>query len=53
LLPIGFFLFLSVIARRDLQAAYETRTGVAAIGFGLALQGAAYVWIRHLLRVEP
>jgi tight adherence protein B len=53
LLPIGFFLFLSAIARRDLEAAYETPTGVAAIGFGLALQGAAYVWIRHLLRVEP
>jgi tight adherence protein B len=53
LLPIGFFLFLSVIARRDLEAAYETPTGVAAIGFGLALQGAAYVWIRHLLRIEP
>ncbi|HKN80834.1 MAG TPA: type II secretion system F family protein [Actinomycetota bacterium] len=53
LLPIGFFLFLSVIARRDLEAAYETPTGVAAIGFGFALQGAAYVWIRHLLRVEP
>jgi tight adherence protein B len=53
LLPIGFFLFLSVIARRDLQAAYETPTGVAAIAFGFALQGAAYVWIRHLLRVEP
>jgi tight adherence protein B len=53
LLPIGFFLFLSVIARRDLEAAYETPTGVAAIGFGLLLQGAAYVWIRHLLRVEP
>ena len=53
LLPIGFFLFLSVIARRDLEAAYETPTGVIAIAFGLALQGAAYVWIRHLLRVEP
>jgi tight adherence protein B len=53
LLPIGFFLFLSVIARPDLEAAYETPTGVAAIGFGLALQAAAYVWIRHLLRVEP
>jgi tight adherence protein B len=53
LLPIGFFLFLSVIARRDLEAAYQTPTGVAAIGFGFALQGAAYVWIRHLLRVEP
>jgi tight adherence protein B len=53
LLPIGFFLFLSVIARRDLEAAYQTPTGVAAIGLGFALQGAAYMWIRHLLRVEP
>ena len=53
LLPIGFFLFLSVIARRDLEAAYERPTGVVAIVFGFALQGAAYVWIRHLLRVEP
>ena len=52
LLPIGFFLFLSVIARRDLEAAYETPTGVAAIAIGFALQGAAYVWIRHLLQVE-
>jgi tight adherence protein B len=53
LLPIGFFLFLSVIARRDLEAAYETPAGVAAISVGFALQGAAYVWIRHLLRVDP
>jgi tight adherence protein B len=53
LLPIGFFLFLSVIARQDLEAAYETPAGIAAIGFGLALQGAAYVWIQHLLRIEP
>jgi tight adherence protein B len=53
LLPIGFFLFLSVIARRDLEVAYETPTGVAAIAVGFGLQAAAYVWIRHLLRVEP
>lgn len=53
LLPIGFFLFLSVIARRDLEAAYETPAGVAAIGLGFALQAAAYVWIRQLLKVEP
>jgi tight adherence protein B len=53
LLPIGFFLFLSAIARRDLEVAYETPTGVAAIAVGFGLQGAAYVWIRHLLRVEP
>ena len=52
LLPIGFFLFLSVVAREDLEAAYETPAGVAAVGLGLALQGAAYLWIRSLLRVE-
>ena len=53
LLPIGFFLFLSVVAREDLEAAYETPAGVAAIGLGFALQGAAYLWIRGLLRIEP
>ena len=53
LLPIGFFLFLSVVARDDLEAAYQTRAGVAAIGVGFALQGAAYLWIRSLLRIEP
>ena len=53
LLPIGFFLFLSVVARDDLEAAYETPAGVAAIGLGFALQGVAYLWIRGLLRVEP
>ena len=53
LLPIGFFLFLSVVARTDLEAAYETPAGVAAIGLGFGLQAAAYVWIRRLLRVEP
>ena len=53
LLPIGFFLFLSIVARRDLQAAYEMPAGIAAIGLGFGLQVAAFVWIRHLLRVEP
>ena len=52
LLPIGFFLFLSVVAREDLEAAYETPAGVGAIGLGLFLQGVAYLWIRSLLRVE-
>jgi tight adherence protein B len=53
LLPIGFFLFLSVVARDDLEAAYDTPAGLAAIGVGFMLQGAAYLWIRGLLRVEP
>lgn len=52
LLPLGFFLFLSVVARRDVESAYHTATGASAIGVGLVLQGAAFVWIRHLLRVE-
>lgn len=52
LLPLGFFLFLSVVARRDVESAYRTTAGASAIGIGLALQGAAFVWIRRLLRVE-
>ena len=52
LLPLGFFLFLSVVARRDVESAYRTSAGASAIGIGLALQGAAFVWIRRLLRVE-
>jgi tight adherence protein B len=52
LLPLGFFLFLSVVARRDVETAYRTTAGASAIGIGLALQGLAFVWIRRLLRVE-
>jgi len=52
LLPLGFFLFLSVVARRDVETAYRTTSGASAIGIGLALQGLAFVWIRRLLRVE-
>jgi tight adherence protein B len=52
LLPFGFFLFLSIVARRDVEAAYRSVTGASAIGIGLALQGAAFIWIRALLRVE-
>jgi tight adherence protein B len=52
LLPLGFFLFLSVVARRDVESAYRTTAGASAIGIGVALQGAAFVWIRRLLRVD-
>jgi tight adherence protein B len=52
LLPLGFFLFLSVVARRDIESAYRTTAGASAIGIGLALQGAAFVWIRRLLRMD-
>jgi tight adherence protein B len=52
LLPIGFFLFLSVVARRDVESAYRTSVGASAIAVGLGLQGAAFLWIRRLLRVD-
>lgn len=52
LLPIGFFLFLSAVARQDLQEAYRSGLGASAIAIGLALQAIAYLWIRQLLRIE-
>jgi tight adherence protein B len=52
LLPLGFFLFLSIVARSDVEAAYRSTAGATAIGLGLALQGAAFLWIRSLLRVD-
>jgi tight adherence protein B len=51
LLPIGFFLFLLVTSRKDIAAAFETPVGISAVGLGLVMQGAAFVWIRRLLRV--
>jgi tight adherence protein B len=53
LLPIGFFLFLSVVARSDVEASFGTPVGSGAVMLGFTLQGLAYLWIRHLLRVEP
>jgi len=53
LLPIGFFLFLSVVARSDLETAFGSPVGSGAVALGFALQGVAYLWIRRLLRVEP
>ena len=51
LLPVGFFLFLSVVSRSDMSAAYGSPAGLAAIVVGLVLDGAAYLWIRRMLRV--
>jgi len=51
-LPIGFFLFLSITSRRDIAAAYHSSIGATAIVAGLLMQGAAFLWIRRLLRVE-
>ena len=51
LLPIGFFLFLSVTSRHDMAAALHSSAGMAAIALGLTMQALAFVWIRSLLRV--
>ncbi|HEU4355935.1 MAG TPA: type II secretion system F family protein [Actinomycetota bacterium] len=53
LLPVGFFLFLWLTARRDMAAALGTSLGRTAIAVGLGLEAAAFLWIRRLLRVEP
>jgi tight adherence protein B len=50
LLPIGFFLFMSVVSRRDMQVAFHSPIGMAAVVSGLALDGLAFLWIRSLLR---
>lgn len=50
LLPIGFFLFLATVSRRDIEAAISTPAGLAAVVVGLVLQAAAFGWIRSLLR---
>jgi len=52
LLPIGFFLFLSVTAREDIAAAFQSSAGIAAMVLGATMQGLAFVWIRSLLRVD-
>jgi tight adherence protein B len=52
LLPIGFFLFLSVVSHHDMAAAYSSPIGVAAIAVGLVLDGLAFLWIRKLVAVE-
>jgi tight adherence protein B len=52
LLPIGFFAFMSVASRHEVQAAYRTGAGLASIVLGLALDAGAFLWIRSLLRVE-
>lgn len=52
LLPVGFFLFLWLTARRDMAAALGASLGRTAIVVGLALEAVAFLWIRRLLRVD-
>lgn len=52
LLPIGFFAFLWLTSRRDIEGAFRTPAGLAAFGVGVVLELLAFVWIRRLLEVR-
>jgi tight adherence protein B len=51
LLPVGFFAFLWVTARSDVEGALGTPVGVMCLALGLLLEGGAVLWIRSLIRV--
>lgn len=51
LLPIGFFAFLWLTSRRDIEGALGTRAGVLSVGLGLVMELGAFLWIRRLLEV--
>jgi hypothetical protein len=51
LLPIGFFGFLWVTSRHDIEGALTTPAGMICILVGLALEGGAFLWIRSLVEV--
>jgi tight adherence protein B len=51
LLPIGFFAFLWMTSRGDIQGAFDSPIGIAAVATGLVLEGVAFLWIRALLEV--
>jgi tight adherence protein B len=50
-LPIGFFAFLWMTSRGDIEGAFDSPIGVTAVVAGLALEGVAFLWIRFLLEV--
>jgi tight adherence protein B len=51
LLPIGFFAFLWMTSRGDIEGAFDSPIGMGAVVLGLALEGVAFLWIRSLLEV--
>jgi tight adherence protein B len=52
LLPIGFFAFLWLTSRRDIEGAFRTSAGLTAFAVGAALELLAFLWIRRLLEVR-
>ncbi len=51
LLPVGFFGFLWMTSRGDIEGAFHSPVGVGAVMAGLVLEGLAFLWIRSLLEV--
>jgi tight adherence protein B len=51
-LPFGFFVFLWLTSRSEIEAAMRSSAGAVAIGLGLFLEGLAFLWIRRLLEVR-
>jgi tight adherence protein B len=51
LLPVGFFVFLWMTSRSDIEGAFHAPAGIAAIVLGLLLEALAFLWIRRLLVV--
>jgi tight adherence protein B len=52
LLPIGFFAFLWMTSRGDIEGAFDSPIGVGAVVAGLVLEGVAFLWIRSLLELK-
>lgn len=50
-LPIGFFAFLWLTSRSDIEGAFRSPAGLVAIGVGLIMEVFAFLWIRHLLEI--
>lgn len=51
LLPIGFFGFLWMTSRSDIEGAFASPIGVGAMAGGVVLEAVAFLWIRSLLEV--
>ncbi len=51
-LPVGFFAFLWITSRNEIEGAFRSPAGVGVIGLGLVLEGLAFLWIRRLLEVR-
>jgi tight adherence protein B len=51
-LPFGFFAFLWLTSRSEIEGAFRSPAGLSAITLGLVLEALAFIWIRHLLEVR-